>query len=340
MSLFHLSHTDLDGYGAQIVSEFYFQNIHFFNSNYGKEIEEKIKIILNLASCDDIILITDLNLLPNQAIEIENLCRQNGVKLLLLDHHQSGAECEKKHIWYYLDNSKCATKITYEFFSEIYGENPELAKFVEIVDAIDIWQSEKSEFEFGKICMEVVSSAKELNKVMFDAQSRDYIFYLIKKAMEFDDNIALDAALHSIKKAYFRDEKDNTLTNLVSDYVVALLGKNRSLYEIKFADKLGVLTYNIGSVSVIGNQFLLQNPDIDFFIDVTSRKTVSFRANGNADVSQMAKILFGGGGHINASGGFWTNFKDSFDYTEIKRQMVNLIEAKTANLGDLNGTTR
>ena len=60
MSLFHLSHTDLDGYAAQFVSKFYFQNIKFFNSNYGKEIDDKFELILSEANSGDIILITDL----------------------------------------------------------------------------------------------------------------------------------------------------------------------------------------------------------------------------------------------------------------------------------------
>ena len=52
----------------------------------------------------------------------------------------------------------------------------------------------------------------------------------------------------------------------------------------------------------LGNDFLVKNPDYDFFIDVSSRKTLSFRANGKIDVSLMAKNLVGGGGHKNASG--------------------------------------
>ena len=69
--------------------------------------------------------------------------------------------------------------------------------------------------------------------------------------------------------------------------------------------------------------------DIDFFVDITSKKTLSFRANGNADVSLIAKNLVGGGGHINASGGLFGAFKDCNDYTNIKAQFQNLIDQKT-----------
>lgn len=329
MSIFHLSHTDLDGYASQFVTRHYFENIYYFNSNYGREIEEKFDTITSLANKGDIVLITDLNITLTQCEKFQKICDEMGLKLFLLDHHQSGAECEENFAWYLLDNSKCATKISYDFFSEIYGKDEDLSKLVRVVDAVDIWQKDRSEFEFGKMCQEVVSGAKEINKVLFDSESRDYIFYLISKAMEyFDDNIALDSKLHDIKKSYFRRESDDTLTNLVSNYVVEKLSAKKDKMTIKFGDKIGILTYNIGSVSVIGNDFLVANPDIDFFVDVTSRKTLSFRANNNADVSQISKTLVGGGGHVNASGGFWASFKDSSNYDEIKAQFEALIAQK------------
>ena len=73
---------------------------------------------------------------------------------------------------------------------------------------------------------------------------------------------------------------------------------------------------------------MVANPDYDFFIDITSKKTLSFRANGKVDVSLMAKNLVGGGGHVNASGGLFAAFKDSFDYGNIKSQVVDLITKK------------
>ena len=66
MKIYHLSHTDLDGYGAQYITNFYFKDVKFLNSNYGRERDDKFAQILAEidASNDDknIILITDLNL--------------------------------------------------------------------------------------------------------------------------------------------------------------------------------------------------------------------------------------------------------------------------------------
>ena len=51
MTIHHLSHTDLDGYGAQVITNHYFKNVKFYNSNYGKEIDEKFD--QNLAQISD-----------------------------------------------------------------------------------------------------------------------------------------------------------------------------------------------------------------------------------------------------------------------------------------------
>lgn len=346
MRVYHLSHTDLDGYSAQIVTNFYFKDIEFFNSNYGKEIDAKFNQIVSLIeeslyqdeSKKSLILVTDLNLSLSQCECFEKKAKELNAKILLLDHHQSGLECAKKYPWYLLDSSRCATLITYEFFSQILGEDSDLGEFVKMVNSVDIWLKDDIYFEFGKVCLGLVAGAKEINSVMFTKESREYIFYLLKKAREFmgKDNahIKLDGATHSLKKEFFIDGIDDTLSNLISKYVVEKLTQDRVKFEINYLDKKGILTYNIGNTSVIGNDFLVANPDIDFFLDVTSRKTMSFRANGNADVSQISKHLVGGGGHVNASGGFYAGFKDGYIYEDIKSQIAGLIKTKTENIDE------
>ena len=40
MKVFHLSHTDLDGYGCQFIAKEFFSHIAFYNANYGKEVPQ------------------------------------------------------------------------------------------------------------------------------------------------------------------------------------------------------------------------------------------------------------------------------------------------------------
>ncbi|MBP9566831.1 MAG: 3'-to-5' oligoribonuclease B [Sulfurospirillum sp.] len=336
--LHHLSHTDLDGYGCQMVSAHFFDSISFYNSNYGKEINECFNQILAQIQTSSfekyVILITDLNLTMEQATEFQakvNIAEKE-ILLLLLDHHKTGEECANTYEWYYLDSSRCATKITYDFFSALYGHNEALSHFVDVVNAVDIWLENDPHFELGKVCMGLVSSAKEVNKIMFPEENTQYIFSLLSQAQAFftckDAHIALDDAIHGIKKSYFKSNINDTLSNLISAYNVRLLTQNKEKMQISYKEYKGILTYNIGNVSVIGNDFLSANPDFDFFMDVTSKKTISLRSSGKVDVSKIAAQIANGGGHHNASGGLLSNFKDAFIYDSIKSQVMNIIANK------------
>lgn len=337
--IYHLSHTDLDGYGCQMVTNYYFDTIEFYNSNYGKEIDERLNQIIDDIERDNpqnpLILISDLNLTVEQGKELEGKIRvhEKDITLILLDHHKSGQECDEAFGWYYLDHTRSATKITYDFFSEFLGKNENLSEFVDVVNAIDIWLEDDKYFELGKVCLGLVSGAKELNRTMFAKANSEYMFDILTKIQDFfkeeKAHIKLDENLHLIKKSFFRQDKtDDTLSNLVSDYNVELLTKNKDIMTIEYEGHKGILTYNIGSVSIIGNDFLKNNPDYSFFMDVTSRKTISLRANGKIDVSKMAAHLGNGGGHPNASGGLLNGFKDNFVYNNIRKQINDIILAK------------
>ncbi|HEB9348313.1 TPA: DHH family phosphoesterase [Campylobacter coli] len=347
MKIYHLSHTDLDGYACQYIVNFYFKNVNFYNSNYGKEINENFNAILADIEKDNsfgqaIILITDLNLNLNQCEEFDKICKEKNIKIFLLDHHQSGEECAQKYTWYLLDNKRCATKITYDFFSKICTPDLELLNFAQVVNAVDIWLSEDANFELGKVFLGLIANAKEINRVMFKEAQVFYMFFLLERARKFinqpNSHILLDNAIHFIKKDFFAKNCDDTLSNLISYFVVEKLSELKEEFSIEYEGHKGILTSNIGNTSVIGNEFLVKNPDYDFFIDVSSRKTLSFRANGKVDVSLMAKKLVGGGGHKNASGGLFAAYKDGANYNYIKAQIVDLIKSKELKKGNSDAT--
>ena len=128
MQLFHISHTDLDGYGCQLISKKIYPNAVFYNANYGLEVKlfikdalEKIKLVQK--EKEIFLLITDLNLTTDEAKKLNkdvNYLNQNGynIKLQLLDHHGTGKKSAEKFDRYYLDTSMSATKITYNYFKK------------------------------------------------------------------------------------------------------------------------------------------------------------------------------------------------------------------------------
>jgi oligoribonuclease NrnB/cAMP/cGMP phosphodiesterase (DHH superfamily) len=329
--VYHLSHIDLDGYSCQLITKRCFEHIAFYNSNYGKEINERIYQIIKRIEFEkyeeSLILITDVNLTLDQAdflVKSVEESEQN-IEILLLDHHKTGQDCANKYAWYHLDVSRCATKITYDYFLNAGYAIADMQKYVDVVNAIDIWLKDSEYFELGKVCMRLVSHSKEVNRMLFSGKNSDYIFHLLQRAQEFfeveNPHIALDNSVHALKKSFFQVDEDNTLENLVSHFIVDMLSKNSANMTIHYHDKRGILTYSIGNVSIIGNDFLVKNPEFDFFMDINGRGNVSLRANNNADVSALSKRVFNGGGHANASGGRFEGFKDSFIYDDIIEQV-------------------
>ncbi|MEF3191255.1 MAG: phosphoesterase, partial [Campylobacterales bacterium] len=116
-----------------------------------------------------------------------------------------------------------------------------------------------------------------------------------------------------------------TIDNLTSRYIVKLLSDKKDELKVYYRGKVGILTTQVPNISVIGNDFLMANPDIAFIIDLSNRGTVSLRSSNRIDVSQMAKQLFDGGGHPNAAGGRLKEYKEQFDYTEMKRMIQSVL---------------
>ncbi len=338
MKLFHLSHTDLDGYSCQLITKEFFKEGFFFNANYGLEVKLSIKKILNdlqeFKNEEIIFLITDLNLTFNEAKDLNkniNKLKEDGfnIKLQLLDHHATGQKAADAFDWYFLDTKRCAAKITYEYIFEAYeGFSSEVTKWlrplIDAVNAIDIWlDDEEKNFEFGKVLLSMISKVREINNILFPALNREFRLFLLKEASKYldeeDGNIKLDNDIHSIKKSFLKqDDNDNTIDNLSAKYLVNSLEDLKEDLTVIYKEHKGLLTYTLGSISIPANAFLKANSDYDFFIDISKKGNASFRADGKVDVSLMAQKLANGGGHVNASGARFEDFREAIDYSIVK----------------------
>jgi len=334
--IYHLSHIDLDGYGCQYLSTKCFDNIKCYNANYGAEVMARVDEIISDISQDALpnphILITDLNLTTKECNQLEAKAKEYGATITLLDHHATGENASKNFPWYYLDTSKSATYITYEWLQTNYDFDKinEYKTIVKAINAIDIWLSDDELFEYGKVMLGMISGAKEINRILFANEDRAYKLSLIQKAKEIlntpDAPIALDDAMHSNKKSFFMQNKNDTKDNLVATYITNLLTQNKERFTIHYKNYKGILGYNVGSASIIGNNTMVANPDYDFYMDINSRGNFSLRSNNKMDVSQMAAHIGSGGGHPNASGGKIERYKDSFVYEEIKTFVQDYID--------------
>lgn len=352
LEIHHLSHIDLDGYGAQLIAKECFREIQFYNANYGKEVEVRIFDILNnikqSKSKKYLILITDLNLTLQEANFLQyevNLLNMNGksIELMLLDHHITGKDCANVYDWYYLDSSVCASKLTFEALKEKFGFEVEveawLKEFCDMINAADTWCEDDKYFAFGKVAMGMIASSKEFSRFIFDDYDREFKLQMLYKAKDYmldstntliaNSNVNLDNNIFLFKKELLGgDVNKQTMEEILSNKQVKLLSANKEEYTVYFNEKKGLLTYMIGGISVLANSFLNENSEYDFFMDISNRGAVSLRANGKCDVSELSKLCFNGGGHKNAAGGRFEGFKETFLYTQAKEQVNELFKQK------------
>jgi len=346
----HLSHIDLDGYSCQLIMKYTPYEKYNYNANYGAEVKQKLELILENIRKEKkpaYILITDLNLTAEESRWLQHELKKINdnycdVKLQLLDHHGSGAESAKKFEWYFLDVERCATKITYDYAKEHFDlEEPEwMQKYVNVVNAVDLWkQEEKENFEYGKVCMRLVTETRELNRIMFAEEDSHYKLSLLLEAVKLINEpnapIVLDDNIHRLKKEFFKEDKDDTLDNLATKYVVKLLGNARKEKTIYYKGYRGYLSYGVGNTSIVGNGFLLAYPEYDFIVDVSYRGTMSLRANNNVSVALISKEWANGGGHPNAAGGRIMGFKEQYRYDKVKQQIEQIINDKESRAGEL-----
>ena len=179
--------------------------------------------------------------------------------------------------------------------------------------------------------MSMISKSYEINNSLFSEQSRSYKFFLLTQTLQYIANenghILLDENVYHIKKEFLKlDNKNNTIDNLSSNYLVKSLANKKEELTVYYQNQKGLLTYNLGSISIPANAFLRANPDYDFFIDINRRGRTGFRANDKLDVSILAQKLAGGGGHPNASGAAFKDFKETVIYNEVKKYLQNKLD--------------
>ena len=350
-AIHHLSHIDLDGYSCQLIMSYTPYVIQSYNANYGAEVKSRLEEIIEHIKASNkhniLILITDLNLTYDESRWLNNQVNKLNetnfnINLTLLDHHGSGQASADKYEWYYLDTTKSATKITYEYAKTNFEISLQewMPQYVDIVNAVDLWKQEETfNFEFGKVLMRLVAGTKELNRITFGDDDRLYKFSLLQQAVKYisyeNAHIQLDNAIHKIKKDFFTIDTDNTLDNLATKYIVNLLGRQCAKMTIYYKGYKGFLSYGVGNTSIIGNGFLTTYPDYDFIVDISYRGTMSFRADNKVNVAQIAKEWVKGGGHPNAAGGRLIGFKEQYRYIKVKEQIEKLIANAESVAGDL-----
>lgn len=325
--IYHLSHIDLDGYGCQYMSEQAFGkgNVKFFNSNYGKEIELKLEKILKLIAKrpneQHTILITDLNLTDEVSDDLSaKIDEIHNVELLLIDHHGTGKNSAEKHDWYHLDTTKCATKLTFEYFEDKLKtkNNYDLIKDIsDYVNVTDMWLSDHPDFKKANLLSDLIFSAMRFPRMLEEHNAYlrlSLIENTVKEIKKGNTIRDIESQIISIKEKFLKGRikedvflcQETQLEHKFYRYMYELLIK-KEIPTIKIGESTGKVFHDIGSSAFqqISHMYNTEIGDVDFVVHVNDKGSLSFRSIGDDPknkVDVIAERYFGGGGHPNAAG--------------------------------------
>lgn len=338
-TIYHLSHTDLDGYGCQAIVDMTMKcKVFYGNANYGLEVMTMLESIFSSilstrhrGEMDKIlVLITDLNLTDEQAEYVEeNRLFHKNVEVVLLDHHISGKDVALKYDWYHLDTTKSGTVLTYEFLTEKFG----IRKFYEcellcsVVNAYDLWEEDNEFFARGKIASYYLNTidkfvprrdfeecysqiVRRFVSTIGDKWCGEYdhdeeLYLKMRKAiMQFSLNYSNDYELE-VKTLQDATEVFTVIDILdeLNSYESFQAGVLTNVSVNEELVELGLMIYitkNSISSSVM-NKVLKIKRSYKAIAVVNENGNVALRSTGKLDVSELAKCL-GGGGHKNAAG--------------------------------------
>jgi len=357
--IFHLSDSDLDGYGAQcLLKEFndkynFSKYIYYYNTKVSQKstkIKEIKNEILKNKNKNILFLITDISLTIDESKKLNNFQKSNlniKLDLQLIDHHISGMESSKLYHWYYLNTEFSAAKLTYLWLVNNYKNIKKYEKIAHLIDISDTYKERDRYFEKSKILSNIIYKELKYPDILIDYQRENY-FYIIKKISKeiYKKNKTIkilkkyiDIQNNFLNKyiynKYIINDNEITIDNKLIYYIYTIINNELDFEnEIKTIDfefnekkiKL-IIFYNFDMIHQELSKYILNsNNDIDISINITKSGYVSLRTiKENLNLNELSKEYFNGGGHQKAAGGLINNFK-SYSYNETLSIMKKILK--------------
>jgi oligoribonuclease NrnB/cAMP/cGMP phosphodiesterase (DHH superfamily) len=288
MAKYVVTHGDLDGAGAAILSQVAYNDVAFtFFAEYTTIDNYIASFIASKKSENNIeLIITDI--CPSQSVceDLDKVSEQ--FKLRLFDHHKTRQWVEK-YPWAKFDISKSGTQLFYEsIFNAAIGSFRPTAingykNFVDAVDAWDLWKLDSPHRSRGE----------GLNALFKFLRMQEFTS-IFAKDPDADEKEPVKTLLHYINK-----EKEYIINRAIAN-----CQKNPVLRR----DSLGrmyIIIFTTDYVSEVCHAILDHSDfeDLQYVVAYSPlAETCSLRTTSpSMDVSNLAKHL-GGGGHKDAAG--------------------------------------
>ncbi len=307
-----ISHiADEDGITPVILAKLVYKNIDILLLN-PKEVDENV--IENIDNYDSIHIV-DLNVSSALAKQI-NENQDWKEKIKVFDHHKSELALNKYDFITVIDESEnqkeSGTSIYYNYLLSI-SDNEVLHKqvtkqFVNQVRLVDTYDFKTKEDE----------KSKDL----------DYIFALLgyKKYINYFDNYI------KTNETFLYGPNEELLINLEKDKVKNYIKeKAEEMYIVSLDNHQAGLVFAENYRTQVGNTLLQMHPGLDFMVVINVSRSISYRANGKADLTVITN-KYNGGGHKNSGGSpLPENLKETIAkiiFPDIKFENKNLTNYK------------
>jgi hypothetical protein len=296
----HLSHNDLDGITALLLSKklglkHYFPCAYNPKSKYyvNKIFDEFIhneQFIKNIKN----ILFTDINLTEEIYEHIKTNLPEHVLpkNVFIIDHHQNSEDSQiefKKQV----DTNYCASKQYYDIIVNKYNiRYKEYEDFINAVDGWDCWEFSRSTFS--------VDLQRTFQYFIFNRKCYDKFY---DKLYEYMDLVEKEPPTQQLKPKWYNNflKEYYKINQELVDEIVKKTYNKKGLIYFPFIGK-----YKDVPAFEVELQLMKKDPKIQHFMflfdDNDGNITISLRTNNGEkiDVSQIA-MENGGGGHSEAA---------------------------------------
>ncbi|PAE11029.1 oligoribonuclease [Niallia circulans] len=281
-----LSHNDLDGVGCGIIAKLAFGEDVEVRYNSVSFLNQEVEKFLDQKTEDTFLFITDLSVNEENTIRLDDYYKKGG-KVQLIDHHKTALHLNDFE-WGFVSvqdedgTLTSATSLLYEYLvkHEYMTPSPAISEFVELVRQYDTWDWERNN--------------------NLEAQRLNALFYLIS----FDEFVEKMVTRLKESDHFYFDELETQILDMEEKKIDRYIRrKRRELVQKEIDGLYAGIVYAEQYHSELGNELGKEYPHLDYIAIVNiGGKKLGFRTiHDHVDVSKVAGV-YGGGGHVKASG--------------------------------------
>jgi oligoribonuclease NrnB/cAMP/cGMP phosphodiesterase (DHH superfamily) len=293
--IYHCSDCDCDGISARVIAEYYIKPYCKEYIPYNTADRLLPQFSFDVIKESDICIFTDIT---PPTLEYYNKIKEinPSIEIWCFDHHETGKNILKNLDNYFYDDTRCGTKIFYDYLTRNKRKNKALDDYVYLVNTYDMWKTDSKDFLTAKCLHNAMYGYVNWYKDKDTADTFKYISFIQTQLNKFNNK----------DHFYF--------TEFEKEKIKSALQKEETSYKkakqnIKFrTDNQGndyIYTECNSKISFVAHRLLKEYSNIKYLIIhgtfESSSTKLSIRCTGDFECNKLAE-KWGGGGHRQSAG--------------------------------------